>query len=89
MISSNTERRLEGYFRREWHEAAERACQIAAGVPFILPVIIDATSMTADTSVPEKFHAVQGASLPGGLVTPGFIAHLQDQVRDYWRRQRR
>lgn len=89
LISSNTERRLEGYFRREWHEAAERACQIAEGVPFILPVIIDATSMTAETSVPEKFHAVQGARLPGGRVTPGFIAHLQDQVRDYWRRQRR
>lgn len=89
LISSNTERRLEGYFRREWHEAAERACQIAEGVPFILPVIIDETCMSDETIVPEKFHAVQGTRLPGGQATPGFITHLQDQVRDYWRRQRR
>src|SRR5690349_19366395 len=42
IISENTQARLEGYFRIEWDLAAERARGIAQGVPFILPVSIDA-----------------------------------------------
>ena len=43
LISANTQSRLEGYFRIEWELAAQRALGIAAGVPFILPVVIDDT----------------------------------------------
>ena len=43
LISANTQARYEGHFRLEWELAAERAMSIAAGVAFILPIIIDAT----------------------------------------------
>src|SRR4051812_4707489 len=42
LISANTQSRFEGYFRIEWDLAAERARGIAQGVPFILPITIDA-----------------------------------------------
>lgn len=37
VVSSNAESRLEGYFRREWTWAADRAERIALGVAFIIP----------------------------------------------------
>jgi hypothetical protein len=40
LISCNTEAREEGFFRREWREAVERAKGIQ-GRDFILPVIVD------------------------------------------------
>lgn len=69
VISSNTQARLEGYFRIEWELAAQRALGIAAGVPFLLPVVIDDTR-EPDALVPERFRTVQWTRLPGGAVTP-------------------
>ena len=37
VVSATTERRLEGYFRREWSYAIDRARNIAEGALFILP----------------------------------------------------
>ena len=69
LISTNTQARLEGYFRIEWELAAERAMGIAHGVPFILPVVIDDTR-EPEALVPERFHKVQWMRLPSGNVTP-------------------
>src|SRR3954467_4741873 len=41
MISAGTQARGEGYFRREWKMAVERTHDMADGVPFILPVVVD------------------------------------------------
>src|SRR4249919_1948845 len=41
IVSATTERRLEGYFRREWSYAIDRARNIAEGALFIMPVTID------------------------------------------------
>ena len=43
VVSATTQRRLEGYFRREWSYAIDRARNMADGALFILPVTIDAT----------------------------------------------
>ena len=43
IISAKTQSRGEGYFRREWKLAVERTHDMAAGVPFLLPVVTDAT----------------------------------------------
>ncbi len=40
----NTERRHEGYFRREWSYALDRARNMADGALFILPVALDGVS---------------------------------------------
>ncbi len=77
VISRTTERRLEGYFRREWSYAIDRARNIAEGALFILPVCIDDTH-AASAHVPDKFKALHITRLPDGDVTPEFARHLQD-----------
>ncbi|MEP7061893.1 MAG: toll/interleukin-1 receptor domain-containing protein [Betaproteobacteria bacterium] len=77
VVSATTERRLEGYFRREWSYAIDRARNIADGALFILPVCIDGTN-TGAAQVPDSFKALHITRLPGGDVPPEFVKHLQD-----------
>ncbi|HTL76157.1 MAG TPA: toll/interleukin-1 receptor domain-containing protein [Casimicrobiaceae bacterium] len=77
VVSATTERRLEGYFRREWSYAIDRARNIAEGALFIMPVCIDDTDPIR-AHVPDKFKALHIMRLPGGDVTPEFARHLQD-----------
>ncbi|MGO9851713.1 MAG: toll/interleukin-1 receptor domain-containing protein [Steroidobacteraceae bacterium] len=75
VVSASTQRRLEGYFRREWSYAIDRARNMADGALFILPVSIDATT-AADALVPEKFRTLHFTELPGGRVPPEFAQRL-------------
>src|SRR4051812_20720153 len=75
LVSANTQARDEGYFRLEWELAAERAMSIASGVPFILPIVIDATR-EPDALVPDRFRKVQWTRLPGGVVPPDVLKRL-------------
>ena len=52
IVSAHTQARHEGYFRREWKLAVERTYDMASGVAFIVPVVIDETK-EADALVPE------------------------------------
>lgn len=80
VISANTQRRLEAYFRREWGYALDRARNMADGALFILPVTLDATS-AAEALVPERFKALHFTQLPGGEVTPEFARRLAEFTR--------
>lgn len=73
VISARTEARTEGYFRREWKMAAERTHDMAAGVPFLVPIAIDPIP-EGEAAVPEEFLRVQWTRLPGGVPTPEFVA---------------
>ena len=77
VVSATTERRLEGYFRREWSYAIDRARNIAEGALFIVPVVIDDTDPIR-AHVPDRFKALHVTRLAGGEVTPDFARHLQD-----------
>ena len=77
IVSEATERRLEGYFRREWSYAIDRARNIAEGALFILPVCIDDTD-AGRAQVPERFKALHFTQLPGGAVSPEFARRLHD-----------
>jgi hypothetical protein len=79
VVSATTERRLEGYFRREWSYAIDRARNMADGALFILPVTIDGTEL-AHTHVPDKFKALHFTQLPGGAVAPEFARRLQNFI---------
>lgn len=87
VISRNTERRLEGYFRREWKLAEERAWSIADGVPFILPVVIDDTP-PYESKVPECFLKAQWTHIADGQPPAEFETRLVKLVRDYRKRER-
>jgi len=77
VISSVTQRRHEGYFRREWSYAVDRTRGMADGAVFILPVCLDGTP-ESDAIVPEKFKALHFSRLPGGEPPPEFTGRLQD-----------
>lgn len=80
VISATTQRRLEGYFRREWSYAIDRARNMAEGALFILPVSIDATD-PLEAHVPERFRALHFNALPGGEVTADFAQRLAAFLR--------
>jgi hypothetical protein len=64
IISTHSDARLEGYFRREWKLAVDRTDDRASGVAFIVPVVIDDTP-NASAHVPERFRHVQWTRLRG------------------------
>ena len=68
IVSAQTERRLEGYFRREWRLAVERTLDMADDHLFLLPLVIDDTNQSS-ARVPEKFLSVQWLKVPGGQPT--------------------
>ena len=80
VVSATTQRRQEGYFRREWSYAIDRVRNMADGALFILPVIIDATA-AAEALVPDRFKALHFSHLPGGRVPAEFAARLADFTR--------
>ncbi len=80
IVSATTQRRLEGYFRREWSYALDRVRNMADGAMFILPVSIDATT-GAEARVPDKFKELHFTQLPGGRVPPEFAQRLTDFMR--------
>ena len=77
VISTNTQRRLEAYFRREWSYAVDRMRNMAGGAVFILPVCVDDTP-EAEARVPDAFKAVHMLRLSGGEPTPEFLRRLQE-----------
>jgi hypothetical protein len=80
VISENTERRLEAYFRREWSYALDRARNMADEALFILPVTLDGTS-AVKAVVPERFRALHFTELPSGEVSPQFVRRLNELIR--------
>ena len=77
VISATTQRRVEGWFRREWNWAVDRTEGMAAGARFILPVCIDDTPEKS-ALVPEHFLRAHWTRLPGGVVTPDIAARLRE-----------
>jgi hypothetical protein len=80
IVSATTQRRLEGYFRREWSYAIDRVRNMADGALFILPVTIDSTT-AGEALVPDKFKALHFNHLPGGQVSAEFAQRLSDFMR--------
>ena len=75
VISARTEARDEGYFRREWRLAVERAGDMAEDKAFVVPVVIDGTSERS-ARVPNPFKHVQWTRLPSGVTSPTFVARI-------------
>jgi hypothetical protein len=80
VVSATTQRRQEGYFRREWSYAIDRARNMADEALFILPVCVDSIQ-AGEALVPDKFKALHFNHLPGGQVSPEFAQRLGDFMR--------
>ncbi len=81
VVSANSQARGEGYFRREWKFAIERTHDMAAGIPFLIPVVIDQTQ-ESKALVPEEFMRIQWTRLPGGAPTPQFVERVRRLAGD-------
>lgn len=79
IVSAHTQARHEGYFRREWKLAVERTYDMASGVAFIVPVVIDETK-EADALVPDEFMRFQWTRLAHGVPTPQFVEQVKRMV---------
>lgn len=75
IISATTQRREEGYFRREWKLGVDRTHNRSDRRAFLVPVAIDDTG-NAEADVPEAFRAVQWTRLPGGEASLDFVARI-------------
>jgi TolB-like protein/lipoprotein NlpI len=75
IISSTTQARLEGYFRREWKLAVDRTHDMADGKPFLVPIVIDDTN-DQEAEVPESFRAVQWTRLNAGATPAPFVERV-------------
>ena len=86
-ISQNTERRSEGYFRREWKYALDRSMNIDDSIPFILPISIDDTKATTSL-VPNEFKRIQWTNLVDGRLPDEFLLRLVKLIREHRKRER-
>jgi TIR domain/SIR2-like domain len=78
VISQNTEAAVsDRFFREEWTQAAERARRSDESYEFILPIKLDDRPYQ---KVPRKFCEKNWTLLPGGKVTPEFIAQIKALV---------
>ena len=75
LISSNSDRRVEGYFRLEWRLAVDRMKMMADDAAFLVPVVVDATP-DSTARVPESFRAVQWTRAPGGELPPSLVERV-------------
>jgi hypothetical protein len=70
------------YFWKEWNLACEHAKSMAPGEPYVVPVVIDDTSM--ETAVlPDCFSRVHYATLPGGATQSDFVERIKALYRAY------
>ncbi len=77
VVSATTQRRHEGFFRREWSYANDRVRSMADAAVFVLPVCIDGTDAGA-ALVPDTFKSLHFARLPGGEVNADFAQRLRE-----------
>jgi TolB-like protein len=75
IVSRNTQARLEGYFRLEWHLADRRTQLMARSRPFLLPVCVD-DLQESSTEVPESFSDVQWFRLKRADELPGLVVRV-------------
>jgi TolB-like protein len=76
LISARTQERGEGYFRREWNLGVERTRDMAHGVPFIVPVVVDDTPAD-EAMVPEEFMRYQWTHLKHGVPSSQFVEQVK------------
>ena len=75
VISSNTQAREEGYFRREWNLAVNRMLDMADDKAFLLPVLLDASPEPA-ARVPERFRERQWTRLNDEAAINNFVRRI-------------
>jgi TIR domain/SIR2-like domain len=77
VLSRNTKNIAEGYFRREWNRAAERAERFRPDVVFILPVVIDSEVQYGAGDLPAAFEKAQWLRTDDGRLSKDALARIK------------
>jgi hypothetical protein len=88
VISQRTMTLEPRFFRFEWREAEQRAKFAAFGVPYVFPVVIDATPVD-NAQLPPFINRVQWTRAPGGDVPRTFVDDVVQAYRQVQRPQGR
>lgn len=80
--ATSSQHRRESFFRHEWNQAAYRVRGMAESMAFILPVVIDDSSVEA-SHPPEVFLKRQWTSAPGGKPGAEFVQRIVGLYKDY------
>jgi hypothetical protein len=80
IISENTERRTEAFFRKEWYLASEISLYIASHRPFIIPIV--AGKLDAPNLIPEAFQRVQWTRKEVPTVPPSLVEFFRRHARE-------
>lgn len=80
VISETTNRRTEGFFRREWSYAIDRMRNMDEDTTFVLPVCIGCVDIST-ARVPDKFKALHAASIKPGAGTLDLASRLAELIR--------
>ena len=82
LLSRNTERRKEGFFREEWYEAIQRLPRFkGSSRPFIMPIVIDDLPIYEAADIPEEFKQLHMTRAPGGDLPEDVTTRYQQIVR--------
>jgi hypothetical protein len=80
LLSRQAAGRLEGYFRREWRWAIDRAQAMDDSLPFIQPIVIDDLQHGAD-GIPDAFWDRQCRRLAAARPTAELVAETRAAIR--------
>ncbi len=85
LVSRHTLTPDRRFFRVEWDHAGRMQIELPANRAFIFPVVIDETS-PSDPAIPTALRARQWTPFTELSSTGGFVAALQENVREFERR---
>ncbi|MCP5280261.1 MAG: toll/interleukin-1 receptor domain-containing protein [Rhodoferax sp.] len=86
VLSRQTERRAEAFFRKEWHWADSRRLGIADSIPFIAPVVIDDTDPYGALA-PDSFKAMQWMRVADGVADAQVVNRIRVLLREHVKRR--
>ncbi len=79
-ITETTERRLEAYFRVEWHAAVQRLPRLDASVVFLVPVVLG-LDPGAVQHVPDSFRDIHWTAVAGDEPPAEFVDLVRREIR--------
>jgi TIR domain len=89
LLSAETERRVEGYFWREWNEADDRSRNMSPTRKFIIPVVTDREWRGRDSDykeIPNRFRKYQFTHAPAGQMSEELRKVVASELKRNWQR---
>jgi TIR domain/SIR2-like domain len=82
LLSKNTERRTEAFFREEWDDALRRTRRFkGSSRTFIIPIVIDDLDLSDARDIPDEFREIHTVAAPQGMLTNDAARRIQQITR--------